>query len=773
VKITLTLLVLLTTLTSISIAAPQGLPRMIMPEGVGVNIHFTGREDKQVDQIAKGGFRWIRMDFAWGGIETVKGKYDFKAYDELVTSLAQRKIRALFILDYSNPLYDDNKAPYTDEGRAAFARFAGASAAHFKGRGVLWEIWNEPNIGFWQPKPSAEDYVKLAKAVHAAVKKSDPKSTILGPALAGWDFNYIESACKLGMLEAVDAVSLHAYGALKPEDASKYFSKIHEIVQKYAIKGKKYTLVSGEWGYSTLTGGVSLDKQGEFIARCFLSNTMNGVPLSIWYDWHNDGPDPKENEHNFGTVFQDFSEKPSYKAVHTLSTELKGYGYVKRLFTESDDDYLALFKKGNDYRLVAWTTVNPHKANILTDNSRVEIVSVNGVRSVQEPKSGRVELELSGGVQYIEPSKPSKLWKAESELSTTCDLSLKNGSLQATITASSPDIATVSSPLKVEGDGLSSFKYTTRKHNGITEHVCTADYVAIGDATRKAIATVKIAGVSLPLRRMLSLDSPLVPQVIVAPPTGRELVVQVKLSNELNSDFTGTISIADPQGIQPSAPAAFKIPAGKSEGFARVTLESDAPANFSLACILKGSSGKELVRTPVQRYSVIETFSGGNPGDAVAGYVSVPDGDYKIIAKSSLTWANAPAGGPGTTCAKLDYKTEAGWRFFRVAPANPMPISGEPKSVRIWVSANTNGDQSNLRFVDSEDETFQVSYGKLESSEWRVLEARVDGKEGFSWGNKLDGILQYPTRWDTLFLADSMNRAESGSIYLGPMMLVY
>jgi hypothetical protein len=80
---------------------------------------------------------------------------------------------------------------------------------------------------------------------------------------------------------------------------------------------------------------------------------------------------------------------------------------------------------------------------------------------------------------------------------------------------------------------------------------------------------------------------------------------------------------------------------------------------------------------------------------------------------------------------------------------------------------------ANLRYMDSEAETFQVSYGKLDSTEWRVLEARVDGKEGFSWGDKLDGILQYPTRWDTLILADSMNRAESGTIYLGPMMLVY
>ena len=33
-------------------------------------------------------------------------------------------LRAIFILDYANPLYDDNRSPDTDEGRKAFARWA-------------------------------------------------------------------------------------------------------------------------------------------------------------------------------------------------------------------------------------------------------------------------------------------------------------------------------------------------------------------------------------------------------------------------------------------------------------------------------------------------------------------------------------------------------------------------------------------------------------------------------------------------------------------------
>ena len=38
------------------------------------------------------------------------------------------------------------------------------------------------------------------------------------------------------------------------------------------------------WGYSSNTKGVSLAQQADFIARQQLSNLLNGVPLSIWYD---------------------------------------------------------------------------------------------------------------------------------------------------------------------------------------------------------------------------------------------------------------------------------------------------------------------------------------------------------------------------------------------------------------------------------------------------------------------------------------------------------
>src|SRR5881296_660171 len=134
-----------------------------VPAGLGVNIHFTDPRPGEMEMLAAAGFTFVRMDFGWAATERAPGQYDFSAYERLLAALDKHHVRALFILDYSNRLYDDGLSPHTDEGRAAFARWAAAAATHFNGRGVIWEVWNEPNIKqFWKPQPSAEDYAKLA-----------------------------------------------------------------------------------------------------------------------------------------------------------------------------------------------------------------------------------------------------------------------------------------------------------------------------------------------------------------------------------------------------------------------------------------------------------------------------------------------------------------------------------------------------------------------------------------------------------------------------------
>jgi hypothetical protein len=146
-------------------------------------------------------------------------------------------------------------------------------------------------------------------------------------------------------------------------------------------------------------------------------NLANGVPLSIWYDWHDDGLDPKEPEHHFGTVRHDYSPgktpvyepKPAYLAAQTLTRLLQGYRFQERLSVGTRHDYVMRFvrAKGHDVRLVAWTSEKPCEVVIPTPAGRYLATGHTGKSLpplVGDTKGLRVT--LGDAPVYLVPERP-------------------------------------------------------------------------------------------------------------------------------------------------------------------------------------------------------------------------------------------------------------------------------------------------------------------------------------------------------------------------------
>lgn len=310
------------------------IPKPALPDSLGVNIHFTDPRAGELEMLTAAGFRWVRMDFGWGGTERKAGEYDFSAYDRLAATLERHQLRAVFILDYGNPLYDGGSAPHTDAGRAAFAKWAVAAVKHFAGRGYLWEMWNEPNHEqFWKPKPDPAQYAALARATGEALRAAGvlgPQGeAFIGPATSTIDLPYLEACFKAGVLEFFDAVSVHPYRQTAPETVEEDYRALRQLIARYAPKDKVIPIISGEWGYSAGWHNFDEEKQARFLPRELLTNLANGIPLSIWYDWHDDGTNPKEAEHHFGLVRHEYhagrdpvyDPKPAYEAIRALTSE--------------------------------------------------------------------------------------------------------------------------------------------------------------------------------------------------------------------------------------------------------------------------------------------------------------------------------------------------------------------------------------------------------------------------------------------------------------------
>jgi polysaccharide biosynthesis protein PslG len=398
------LMVALLGLLSVAATAAE-LPELVFPEGVGVNIHFVTGHTNDLDMIAAAGFKFVRMDFSWGATERTKGEYIWGDYEELTANLEKHGLRAIYILDYSNDLYEEKvpsvhpitheeqratASPQHPESVAAFARWAAAAAQHFRGRGVVWELWNEPNISFWKPKPDVKQYSALALAAAKAIRHQAPRAKIIGPATSGFDWPFMEEFLKSGVLEYLDGVSVHPYRDphQAPETVANDYKKLRELIGRCSPNGgRNIPIISGEWGYSSSTSGVLQEVQAQYLVRQQMVNLLNEVPLSIWYDWKNDGTDRGENEHNFGTVSNDLKPKSAYEAVRTLTHELSGYRILRRAETDSRDYVLVCVNNSGGCKVVAWTAGKAHSIGVEMPFKSVHRVSgIEGLGKSLMPK---------------------------------------------------------------------------------------------------------------------------------------------------------------------------------------------------------------------------------------------------------------------------------------------------------------------------------------------------------------------------------------------------
>jgi len=406
-------LLFLFSLPVLSQSSYKGLPGFIIPDGVGVNTHFITGGNKDHDMIASAGIKVIRQDFLWSAIEKEKGKYNWSPYDSLVSELDHLGIRLLVTLNLNNPIYTDGRPirwaatdPADIEG---YAKFASAAALRYKSSHCIWEIWNEPNGKHtWAPCENATQYSVLALAACKAIRDVVPNATIIAPAMAGIHYEWLDTLFSSGLLKYIDGVSIHPYRdgppPLVPESVGKPLKKVQDLVAKYAPAGKKIYVVSGEWGYTTclLPIGVSLQTQADYAARMQLFNLYSGIPLTIWYDWKNDGQDLYARGQNRGLVTHDLNLKPSYAALSTLTHELSGY-YVYGRFNPSDtSDYVLILKNSKGVvKLAAWTQGKPHEVSI----KLAEVSFPNTSKIVWwidgNTKSGKVNVKAKGFPVYL------------------------------------------------------------------------------------------------------------------------------------------------------------------------------------------------------------------------------------------------------------------------------------------------------------------------------------------------------------------------------------
>ena len=274
------------------------------------------------------GFKWIRIgqyenssDYtSWDWIEQKRGVYAASPLlEDAVNSLVDNGIDIQVQLLYGNVMYtspsgkrpdvsvpepgsfhnDDRSlysvfyAPTTPEQIEAFDRYSSWMVNHFKDRIHYWALWNEQDIGYWNPWGNPEQFGRLLAPFIETVHNADPQAKVIYGGQADPSREFTQKAfdtCKCA--SGIDVYAYHTYPGygqnLNPEamDYGAYLNEspkqLRDLVTHYP--GIKPDIPFFDDEFNSIPSWIGSDEsvQAKYVPRGFVYNLAAGVKTFVW-----------------------------------------------------------------------------------------------------------------------------------------------------------------------------------------------------------------------------------------------------------------------------------------------------------------------------------------------------------------------------------------------------------------------------------------------------------------------------------------------------------
>ncbi len=207
-------------------AGEKRYPHQLPAVGIAAGSHLQdwppASVDRELDDYAELHATWIRHDFAWDAIEPQPGVFRWTGFDTLVNAARTRHLNVIATVGYTPAWANGGHADhrFAPTSAAQFGTFAGEVAARYAPLGVhVYEIWNEPNISYWQPAPDPAAYTAVLCAAFRAIHAADPQAIVLtGGASPAADTSttfapqtWLERLYRTGARRCFDGVGYHPY----------------------------------------------------------------------------------------------------------------------------------------------------------------------------------------------------------------------------------------------------------------------------------------------------------------------------------------------------------------------------------------------------------------------------------------------------------------------------------------------------------------------------------------------------------------------------------
>jgi len=348
------------------------------------------------------GVKVIREFSSWGQLNPKKDVWRWQSADEIVALAEKYHVE----LQASLGLCAQWDAPekglseggwqflfYPPKNLENYAEFAGRCAERYKGKIRFWEIWNEPDLShFW--RGTTDQYIEMLRLSYQAIKKADPDALVLNGGFACLGTDHPGTKLNPDMHDRVlrdgqqwfDIYAVHQHGL---------FDVFHRNIQQHLgrYRGLMKTdkpLYFNETAMHCV--GLSEQTQAETLFKKLLYAWSIGAMGYTWYDLRNDGEQPRNPEHNYGMLTQDFHPKAVYCMYNTLAGLLSDKTYVAPV-PASEGAFVYLFKGEGAHVAAGWVE-NP----TVPDQMLTFAVGKNAQAVSVDPMGNETPVAVSGGV---------------------------------------------------------------------------------------------------------------------------------------------------------------------------------------------------------------------------------------------------------------------------------------------------------------------------------------------------------------------------------------
>ena len=336
--------------------------------GTGTHASHGWRQGdaRLVEAMAMAGIGTVRVETNWENSEKEKGVFrPLQGLDQFINDLTGRGISVNLLLTYGNRIYENPLDP------EAFSAFCAWTAGRYKGIVERYEVWNEPQ-NFWFPKAYGNEqwldkFIELTSTAKSAIRKANPSASV---GVAAEDVeSLLDAMIVKGIAGEEDVIAFHPYCHRQHRPEREYFLKDfgakHRVLAKQHGGATRFAIT--EAGWSTFQGkGVFWQVAGSYprasyagqancIVRFFLAARAAGVEFACQYDFKDDGSRQDHAEHNFGLMFKDFSPKPAYAAVATLTRMVGVADYEGEMESDPSRCRVMRFVQESKTTLACWS----------------------------------------------------------------------------------------------------------------------------------------------------------------------------------------------------------------------------------------------------------------------------------------------------------------------------------------------------------------------------------------------------------------------------------